>query len=150
MKKFIFYTCCIIVCLSCIFLASWNRPLVNALKLNSQKTQTNQIASAEITHVPWDKLSEKEKCNYQFRILKKFLYPYLQEAVNEYYGEFRQYSDVIILSIEPDIYGDILKMQVHTFVGAHNPPYGIDTITLYQESSGAVEIQDFTHKDMDY
>lgn len=149
MKKWIFSTCCIIVCLSCLFFASWSKSLVNAEKLNDQKTITNEKESEEITYVPWDKLSKEEKCYYQFRILKKFLYPYLQEAVNEYYGEFRQYNNATILSIEPTIYGDILKIQVQTFVGPHNPPYGLDTITLYQDSSGVVEVQDFTHKDID-
>lgn len=149
MKKRMFSTCCIIVCLSCLFFASRSRLLVNAERINDKKITTNEIDSEEITHVPWDKLSKEGKCNYQFRILKRFLNPYLQEAVNEYYGEYRQYTNTKILSIEPAIYADILKVQVQTFVGPHKPPYGLDTITLYQDSSGMVEVQDFIHKDMD-
>ena len=39
-----------------------------------------------------------------------------------------------------------IKISVTTFVGAHNPPYGIETITLTEDSAG-IKVEDFNHED---
>lgn len=86
----------------------------------------------------------EDKLNQEF-ILRR-LFPYINSAIEQYYGEGRQYMDGKILSIEK-IDGKIrIKISVTTFVGAHNPPYGIETITLIDEYPG-IKIEEFKHED---
>lgn len=80
------------------------------------------------------------------RTLLKMLYPYIQRSIADYYGYNKQFMDDRILEISK--YGpyDIkIKLQVTTFEGPHNPPYGIEFITLVVGDK--VEIIDFDHQD---
>jgi len=66
--------------------------------------------------------------------LLSFLYPYISSAVNTYYGYNKQYDlyDAKIISIKktPEKFEYEIIVQVETFTGAHNPPRGIETITV--------------------
>lgn len=80
-------------------------------------------------------------------LLRLLFYP-AHDAIKEYYGEPRQYWRDSILSVQkvPDTpYYEVI-MQVETFYGPHNPPYGIETITFYV-SYGHVELKNFEHQD---
>lgn len=77
--------------------------------------------------------------------LIKMLSPYIQQSIKNYYGRNKQFMDDQILDIS--MYGpyDVkIKLQVTTFEGPHNPPYGTEVITLV--ISDKVEILDFTHQ----
>ncbi|QBD84173.1 DUF3888 domain-containing protein [Clostridium tetani] len=63
------------------------------------------------------------------------LYPYITQAVTDYYGVPRQFdlTDAKILSItkpNKEVTEYYITIQVETFTGAHNPPRGIETITI--------------------
>lgn len=53
-------------------------------------------------------------------------------ATKTYYGESRLFDSSRIVDIVRDEFSDKYKIavQIVTFEGAHNPPYGFDTITL--------------------
>ncbi|MFD2614351.1 DUF3888 domain-containing protein [Paenibacillus gansuensis] len=85
-------------------------------------------------------------------ILLTVLSTYISNAVTEYYGEPRQYGlyDAEIVRIERDQPGGFsfrVYVVVKTFVGAHNPPYGEDSITLSVTPAG-VDVEKFVHKNM--
>lgn len=68
-------------------------------------------------------------------VLLTSLNPAIGNAVSGFYGSPRLYGlyDAKILKIERIDAGGFLfnvTVQVKTFVGPHNPPYGIETITL--------------------
>lgn len=70
-------------------------------------------------------------------------------AVRNYYGEPRQYWNDKLLSVNqiseyPACFEVVL--QVETFYGPHNPPYGIETITFHIQYDG-VEFIHFEHQD---
>lgn len=70
-------------------------------------------------------------------------------AVYDYYGEYRQYWRQEILSIQKvpqSPYYEVLT-RVETFYGAHNPPYGLDTMTFYIDPVGTVQLISFDHHD---
>ena len=71
-----------------------------------------------------------------------------QDAIKEYYGEFRQYWRDEIISVQkvPNSYYYEVVMQVETFYGPHNPPYGIETMSFYV-SYGEVILKKLEHKD---
>ena len=76
--------------------------------------------------------------------------PYITEGVIRYYGYPKQYGlyDAKIVSIKRDSeaeFGFTVKVQVTTFEAAHNPPYGIETITFYIDPSGVKRIN-YNHK----
>jgi hypothetical protein len=80
-------------------------------------------------------------------LLRLLFYP-AHDAIEEYYGEPRQYWRDSILSVQkvPDTpYYEVI-MQAETFYGPHNPPYGIETMTFYV-SYGNVELKSFEHQD---
>jgi hypothetical protein len=81
-----------------------------------------------------------------------FLYPYIQDALIDYYGGPKQYwQDKIIDIRRVEInYRNFIEVtvQVETFEGAHNPPYGKDTITFRtKEYSTALKMIGFKHED---
>ena len=70
-------------------------------------------------------------------------------AVYDYYGEYRQYWRQEILSIQKvpqSPYYEVIT-RVETFYGAHNPPYGLDTMTFYIDPVGTVQLISFDHHD---
>jgi len=80
--------------------------------------------------------------------LLSFLYPYISSAVNTYYGHTKQFdlSNAKIISIKktPEKFEYEIIVQVETFTGAHNPPGGIETITVITSPMGA-EVINFNH-----
>lgn len=70
-------------------------------------------------------------------------------AVRNYYGEPRQYMNSELLSLQkisqyPDCFEVVV--QVETFYGPHNPPYGIETITFHFQYD-EVKLINFQHTD---
>ncbi|WNR45053.1 DUF3888 domain-containing protein [Paenibacillus roseipurpureus] len=79
------------------------------------------------------------------------LFPYLQQAVTSYYGHPKQFDlfNAKILHIKREReggFGFIVNVQVKTFEGAHNPPYGTETITI-DVNPARVSVTDYKHKD---
>ncbi len=76
-------------------------------------------------------------------------YPYISKAIENYYGVPKQFGlyDAKILSIKsPTEHFEFdITIQVRTFTGAHNPPYGIETITVRTSPIGTKVIY-FNHK----
>lgn len=82
------------------------------------------------------------------QVLLRLLFNPAHDAMEEYYGESRQYWRDSILSVQkvPDTpYYEVI-MQAETFHGAHNPPYGLETMTFYV-SYGNVELKNYKHQD---
>ena len=69
-------------------------------------------------------------------------------AVEEYYGERRQYwrQEVIGVQKIPESPYYKVIIQVETFHGAHNPPYGLETITFYIGPLDNVQLVNFDHQ----
>ena len=67
------------------------------------------------------------------QVIMDLLYQPTAAAVAEYYGEPTQFWHAEILSIQKvaDSRNYEVVMQVETFQGPHNPPYGLETITFY-------------------
>ena len=90
----------------------------------------------------------KEKLYEDF--LVSLLYPYISKGIDDYYGEPRQYMDAKVLSIERLKEGQFyfkIVIQAITFVGPHNPPYGLETVTIQQDVHG-IRVIDFKHEDL--
>lgn len=85
---------------------------------------------------------------YQQLILS-MLFPYIEKSVENHYGELRQYMNAGIIDIEKIKEGFKIKVIIETFVGPHNPPYGLDTITFIKSDSKIKEV-DFSHQDVEY
>ena len=71
------------------------------------------------------------------RIIESFMFETLHKAVEKHYGAPRSYSTYRILSIKPvsDSFVYEIVIQIETFTGAHNPPYGKDTVTFWLNAS---------------
>lgn len=79
------------------------------------------------------------------------LSPTISNAVNGYYGFPQQYGlyDAEIIKIERERNGVFLfnvTVRVKTFTGPHNPPYGIETMTIAIDSAFPMVI-DYKHQD---
>jgi len=71
------------------------------------------------------------------------------DAVRSYYGGPRQYMNQKLLNAQKiSEYPNLLEVvvQVETFCGAHNPPYGLETITFHVQYDG-VKLVHFEHQD---
>lgn len=76
------------------------------------------------------------------------LFPYINEAIKQYYGEDRQFMNAGILDIKKEFGYYELKVRITTFVGAHNPPYGLDTMTIVKDRS-EIYVKDYIHEEME-
>ncbi|MFJ6034388.1 DUF3888 domain-containing protein [Bacillus toyonensis] len=79
------------------------------------------------------------------------LAPYASKAIRNKLGPNHQYSltDAKILKVErfpKENFSFIVTVQYKTYIGAHNPPNGIETVTFNIDPSG-VKVINFVHKD---
>ncbi|WP_259383691.1 DUF3888 domain-containing protein [Bacillus thuringiensis] len=79
------------------------------------------------------------------------LAPYASKVIRKKLGSDHQYSltDTKIIKIErfpEENFNFIVTVQYKTYIGAHNPPNGIETITFNIDPSG-VKVINFVHKD---
>ena len=78
--------------------------------------------------------------------LVSLLEPYVDKTIEKIYGELRQHYSADMLDIQKIDGGYRVKVQVETFVGAHNPPYGIDTITIVSDDLGT-RVEGYKHEE---
>ena len=83
------------------------------------------------------------------RVILDLLYQSTAAAVAEHYGEPTQFWHPEILSIQKvsDSQGHEVVIQVETFQGPHNPPYGLETITFYVSPTGQPQLVRYNHRD---
>ena len=82
------------------------------------------------------------------QVILRLLYHPTAAAVEEYYGECRQYwrQEVIDVQKVPESPYYKVIIQVETFFGAHNPPYGLETMTFYIGPLDNVQLVNFDHQ----
>ena len=83
------------------------------------------------------------------QVILRLLPQPVKEAVNDYYNEPRQYWEQEVLSVQKvpqSPYYEVV-IRVETFYGAHNPPYGLETMTFYVGPLDAVRLVNFDHQD---
>ena len=83
------------------------------------------------------------------QVILRLLHQPVKEAVNDYYGEPRQYWRQEVLGVQKvpqSPYYEVV-IRVETFYGPHNPPYGLETMTFHVGPLDAVQLVNFDHKD---
>ena len=83
------------------------------------------------------------------QVILDLLYKPTAAAVAEYYGEPTQFRHPEILSIREvsDSRGHEVVIQVETFQGPHNPPYGLETMTFYVGPTDQPLLVRYDHRD---
>jgi len=83
------------------------------------------------------------------QVILRLLYQPTTTAVDDYYGEPRQYWRQEVLSVQkaPESPYYEVVIRVETFHGAHNPPYGLETMTFYIGPLDKVQLISFDHQD---
>ena len=83
------------------------------------------------------------------QVIIDLLYQPTAAAVAEYYGEPTQFWRPEILSIRKvsDSRGHEVVIQVETYQGPHNPPYGLETITFSVSPTGQPQLVRYDHRD---
>ena len=83
------------------------------------------------------------------QVILRLLYHPTAAAVEEYYyGERRQYWRQEVIDVQKILESPYYKViiQVETFHGAHNPPYGLETMTFYIGPLDNVQLVNFDHQ----
>lgn len=93
--------------------------------------------------------SPQEQPNAKDQVILRFLYQPTVAAIEEYYGERRQYWQQEVLNVQkvPESPYYEVVIRVETFHGAHNPPYGLETMTFYIGPADNVQLVNFDHQD---
>jgi hypothetical protein len=108
----------------------------------------NGLHKASIPQVEWSKLTCQERLSFLERLIMINYGPQIKEAVDNYYKELRG-SDLIKITdvkvVAPYEYE--MKIQISTHVGAHNPPYGLDVVTIHFHQLRDGKVVNFEHKD---
>lgn len=106
------------------------------------------IESTPDNNYIWYNLNDSDKNGYYERILLSILHPYVKKAIYDYYGEDRPYFNDRIIYIQPINLSNEIKIEVETFTGAHNPPYGTEYIK-FRLTSSQIIVTSFEHVDSD-
>lgn len=90
----------------------------------------------------------QERSNAEEQVILRLLYQPTAAAVEEYYGEHRQYWRQEVLNVQkiPESPYYEVVIRVETFHGAHNPPYGLETMTFYVGPLDNVRLVNFDHQ----
>lgn len=93
--------------------------------------------------------SQKGLPNVAEQVILQFMSQPTATAVEDYYGERRQYWRQKVLNVQkvPESPYYEVVIQAETFHGAHNPPYGLETMTFYIGPLDEVRLISFDHQD---
>lgn len=82
------------------------------------------------------------------QIILRLLHQPIREAVNDHYDGLRQYWKQEVLSVEKVSQSPYYQViiQVETFCGPHNPPYGLETMAFRVDPMGTVQLIGFDHQ----
>lgn len=83
------------------------------------------------------------------QVILRLLHQPIREAVNDHYDGLRQYWKQEVLSVEKVSQSPYYQViiQVETFCGPHNPPYGLETMVFRVDPMGTVQLIGFDHQD---
>lgn len=90
----------------------------------------------------------QERSSAGDQVILRLLYQPTAAAVEEYYGEHKQYWRQEVLNVQkvPESPYYEVVIRVETFHGAHNPPYGLETMTFYIGPLDNVRLVNFDHQ----
>lgn len=82
------------------------------------------------------------------QVILRLLSQPIAAAVEEYYGRPRQYWQQEVLKVQkaPESPCYEVVIRVETFYGAHNPPYGLDTMTFNIGPLDRIQLVSFDHQ----
>src|SRR5690606_34592488 len=129
----------------------WKKDGTNVLYKIKKQTSGDLIGTWQIVDVKRKKIN---RIPVPKKLLKEALIERLVDSISKaivsHYGESKLWyrGDEKVLKIEKDEDGIILTVQVMTFEGAHNPPYGEETITFQILSGGNVKVINYQHRDI--
>lgn len=91
----------------------------------------------------------QERSDAEDQIVLRLMHQPIALAVEDYYGEHRQYWQQEVTDVQkvPESPYYKVVIQVETFHGAHNPPYGLETMTFYIGPLNQVQLISFDHQD---
>lgn len=83
------------------------------------------------------------------QVIIRLLYQPTTAAIKDYYGERKQQWRPKVLGVQkvPESTYYEVTIRVETFCGAHNPPYGLETMTFFIDPLGQVHLVSFDHQD---
>lgn len=90
----------------------------------------------------------QEHPNAEEQVILRLLHQPTRTAVDDYYGEHRQYWQQEVLNVQkiPESPYYEVVIRVETFHGAHNPPYCLETMTFYIGPLDNVQLVSFDHQ----
>ncbi len=90
----------------------------------------------------------QEQSEAESQVILRLLHQPTAAAVEEYYGEHKQYWRQEVLNVQkvPESPYYEVVIQVETFHGAHNPPYGLETMTFYIGPLDNIQLVNFDHQ----
>ena len=90
----------------------------------------------------------QERLNAEEQVILRLLHQPTRTTVDDYYGEHRQYWQQEVLNVQkiPESPYYEVVIRVETFHGAHNPPYGLETMTFYIGPLDNVQLVSFEHQ----
>ncbi len=108
----------------------------------------NGLSKTSISQVEWNKLSCQEKLSFLERLIMINYALQIKEAVDNYYKEPRGFDLTKIEDVKVVApYEYEARIQISTYVGAHNPPYGIDVVTIRFKHLSDGKVVNYEHKD---
>jgi hypothetical protein len=108
----------------------------------------DELFKGSIKQVGWDELSCEERESLLERLITAIYAPQIKNEVDKYYKEPRGFDVVGIADVGVVApYEYEMKIQISTYVGAHNPPYGADMVTIRFKRLSNGTVVNYEHKE---
>lgn len=122
--------------------------ILNGSYFGIVKTEKNYVTYAAETINVNDSYANPPK---EDSVIALLLNPNIEKAINDYYGQptqYELYNAIVneIMETGKDFAFNV-TISVPTFHGAHNPPYGLETMT-FAVTVGKVKLEKYKHNDV--
>lgn len=123
-----------------------------------KKNGLNVIYHIKKENGQWKIINKQEKVFDSIPVPKEYLKEVLierllddiEKAVESYYGRkklwYRGFEQILRIEKDETKFEFYVTVRVTTFEGAHNPPYGEETMTFRIKGGGEVELIDYRHR----
>lgn len=106
------------------------------------------LLTSSIPQTEWSKLNCLERESFLEKLIMGIYVPQIKEAVDKYYKELRGIDFLQITDVKAVApYEYEMKILISTYVGAHNPPYGVDIATIHFSRLRDGKVVNFEHND---
>lgn len=136
----------LVIAFSMLSISIFNHTSIQQLLYGQKDVFAGTLYTGAIKQVEWNNLTCQERESFLERLIMLNYVPQIKDAVDKYYGNPRGFDIEKLKDLKVIApYEYEMKIQISTYIGAHNPPYGTDVATIHFHHLHDGKIANFEH-----